>query len=188
MKRFVAYLGIVCTLSLGVVGAAVADVSKDERNLEREAKRLNDTAAKPDGEKAVVKRLTAEFKTTDAQVQALHDRKLGYGEVAVVLSLAQTLPGGITDANVQQVLALRQGPPIMGWGQVARQLGAKLGKTVSQVRKAANNANRDIKNDHARAGKPQKEGQQEQSEKKDPEPRRSFQGDGRLLNHGSSAQ
>jgi hypothetical protein len=190
MMRFSAALGILCVLSLLSVGVAAADVSKDERNLEREAKRLNDTAAKPDGEKAVVKQLTAEFKATDQQVQALRDRQLGYGEVAIVLSLAQTLPGSATDANVQRVLALRQGPPIIGWGQVAQQLGTKLSKTVSQIRKAANNANRDIKNDHARAGKAPKRapGELNQQEQKNPEPPRSYQGDGRLLRQGSSAQ
>jgi len=86
MKRISAALGILCVLSLLSVGVVAADVSKDERNLEREAKRLNDTAAKPDGEKAVVKQLTAEFKATDQQVQALRDRQLGYGEVAIVLA------------------------------------------------------------------------------------------------------
>lgn len=192
MKRFSAALGILCVLSLLSVGAAAADVSKDERNLEREAKRLNDTAAKPDGEKAVVKRLTAEFTATDQQVQDLRGRNLGYGEAAIVLSLAQALPGGVTDANVQKVLALRQGPPVMGWGQVARQLGTKLGKTVSQVRKAANNANREIKKDHAQMGKAEKAAQQqppqEQQERKDAPKQETFKGDGHLLRQGSKAQ
>jgi len=190
MKRFSEALGILCVLSLLSVGAAAADVSKDERNLEREAKRLNDTAAKPNGEKAVVKRLTAEFKATNRQVQDLRGRNLSYGEAAIVLSLAQTMPGSATDANVQRVLALRQGPPIIGWGQVAQQLGTKLGKTVSQVRKAANNANRDIKNNQARAGKTPKQApvEQKQQEQKNPEPPHSYRGDGRLLKQGSSAQ
>jgi len=187
MKRIVALA--VCII-LALSSAAVAEISKDERNLAREAKRLNDTAAKPDGEKAVVKRLAAEFKTPETQVQSLRDKKLGYGEVAIVLSLAQTLPGGATDANVQRVLTLRQGPPVMGWGQVAQQLGTKLGKTVSRVRKAANNTNRDIKNDHARAGKSpiMAPAEQKQQEQKSPEPPRSSPGDGKLLKHGSSAQ
>jgi hypothetical protein len=188
MKRISAALGILCVLSLLSVGVAASDVSKDERNLAREAKRLNDTAAKPDGEKAVVKRLVVEFKTTESQVLALRDQQLGYGEVAIVLSLAQTLPGRATDANVQRVLTLRQGPPIIGWGQVAQQLGTKLGKTVSQVRKAANNANRDIKNDHARAGKAPKQAPLEQKPEPQESGKKDYQGEGRLLRHGGSAQ
>jgi len=176
--------GILFALS----GIALAEVSKDERNLEREAKRLNDTAAKPDGEKAVVKRLAEEFKTTESQVQSLRDRKLGYGEIAIVLSLAQTQPGGASDANVQKVLSLRQGPPIMGWGQVAQQLGTKLGKTVSRVKKMNNEAHREIKKEHAHAGKDAKAAPVEQKPAPQEPAKPHYQGDGRLLPHGSSAQ
>jgi hypothetical protein len=192
MKRSLLILIVGVMTALAVTGTAWADLSKAEKNLEREAKRLNDTAAKPDGEKAVVKRLVAELKATEQQVQALRDRKLDYGEIAVVLSLAQTMPGGATDANAQKVLSLRQGPPIAGWGDVARQLDTKLGRIVSQVRKVTNNANREIRNDHARAGKAGKQTQQEQPqekqpEKKDPEPPSTFKGDGRPMNRGGGA-
>jgi hypothetical protein len=187
MKRFSRVLGILCVLSLLTAGAAWADVSKDEKNLAREAKRLNDTAAKPDGEKAVVKRIVADLKATEPQVRALRDSKLGYGEIAVVLSLAQAIPGGTTDANIQKVLALHQGPPALGWGEVAKQLGTKLGKTVSQVRKTANNANREIKNDHARAEKAAKQAMPEQQTAPQAPAKQNYQGDGRLLRHGGSA-
>jgi len=175
---------------VALTGTALAEVSKDEKNLERESKRLNDTAAKPDGEKAVVKRLVADLKATEPQVQALRDRKFSYGEVASILSLAQVLPGGVSDANMQKVAALRQGPPVRGWGEVAQQLGTKLGRTVSQVRRAANNANRDIKNDHARAGMAPKKApaEQKQQEQKNPEPPHSFPQDGRSLKQGSGAR
>jgi hypothetical protein len=188
MKRFSAVLGIACILSLFSTGAAAADMSKDERNLERGAKRVNDTAAKPDGEKAVVKQLVADLTATEPQVQVLRERKLSYGEIASVLSLAQAMPGGVTDANVQKVLALRQGPPVLGWGQVARQLDSKLGKTVSQVRKVANNANREIKNDHARAEKASKQAPAEQTQPPVAPAKPNYQGDGRLLPQGGSAK
>jgi hypothetical protein len=187
MKRYSAVLGIACILSLLTTGAAATDMSKDEKNLEREAKRVNDTAAKPDGEKAVIKRLVTDLMATEQQVRTLRERKLSYGEVAGVLSLAQALPGGVTDANVQKVLALRQGPPLTGWGQVARQLDTKLGKTVSQVRKVANNANREIKNDHARAEKASKQAPAEQAQTPQAPAKQYYEGDGRLLRQGGSA-
>jgi hypothetical protein len=187
MKRslFIIIVGVIAALA--GAGTAWAGLSKAEKNLERESKRLNDTAAKPDGEKAVVKRLVAELKATEQQIQALRDLKIGYGEIAVVLSLAQKMPGGVTGDNVQKVLSLRQGPPVAGWGQVARQLGARLETTVSQVRKVTNNANRQIKNDHARTGKAAEKAQQEQpKEKKEPEPK-TFKDDGRPMNRGGGA-
>ena len=173
-------------LSLVCGGRAGAASSKDERNLEREAKRLSDTAAKPDGERAVLKELSTTFKTGEPAIRSLRDRTPGYGETAIVLSLAQTLPGGATDANVQKVLGLRQGPPAMGWGQVARQLNVKLGRIVSQVRKTANNSNREIKSDHARAGKAPKEApqQEQRQERKAPDAPDVHLNDGKSLSRG----
>jgi hypothetical protein len=191
MKRSLLVLIAGVITALAVTGTAWADISKAEKNLERESRRLNDTAAKPDGEKAVLKRINAEFKFEDAQVLSLRDRKLGYGEIAVVLSLAQKMPGGVTEANVQKVLSMRQGPPEAGWGQVARQLGVKLGVTVSQVKKMNNDANREIKKDHARAGKADKadkKAQQEQpQDKKDPGPPSTFKGEGRSMHRSGGA-
>jgi Skp family chaperone for outer membrane proteins len=191
MKRSLLILIIGIIAALAVTGTASADISKAEKNLERESKRLNDTAAKPDGEKAVLKRIKAEFKIEDAQIQALRDRKLAYGEIATALSLAQKMPGGVIEVNVQKVLSMRQGPPIVGWGQVARQLETKLGATVSQVKKMCNDSNREIKKDQARSGKAGKDdtkAQQEQPlENKDPEPPSTFKGEGRPMSRGGGA-
>jgi hypothetical protein len=178
----------ILVMMLLIAGAAWAGVSKDEKNLEREVKRINDTAAKPDGEKAVVKRLVEELKASEQQIKALRDRKLDHGEVAVILSLAQTMPGGTTDANVQKVLDLRQGPPAAGWGDVARTLGTKLGRIVSQVRKVANNANREIKKDHAQGDKAPKAVQPEQQVQQSPAQPNTYSGEGHSLPQGGSAR
>jgi Sec-independent protein translocase protein TatA len=74
----------------------------------------------------------------------------------------------------------------MGWGQVARQLNVKLGRTVSQVRKTANNSNREIKADHARAGKAPKEApqQEQRQERKAPDTPDVHLNDGKSLSRG----
>ena len=192
MKRSLLILIVGVIAALAGTGSAWAELSKAEKNLERESRRLNDTAAKPDGEKAVLKEIEAEFKVSNAQVQALRDRKLGYGEIAIVLSLTKNIPGGITEENLQRVLSMRQGPPVAGWGQVAQQLGAKLGTTVSQIKKMNNDSNREIKKDHARAGTAGKKAQQERpqekpQEMKDREPPSTFQGEGRPMQRGGGA-
>jgi hypothetical protein len=177
----------VMTLLL-ITGMAWAGESKDEKNLAREEKRINDTAAKPDGEKAVIKRLVEELKASEQQIKALRDRKLDYGEIAVILALAQTMTGGSPDTNVQKVLDMRQGPPAAGWGDVARKLDAKLGKIVSQVRKVANNANREIKKDHARGDETPKSAQPEQQVPKEPRTPNSYPGEGRSLPQGGNTR
>jgi hypothetical protein len=178
----------ILVMMLLIAGAAWAGVSKDEKNLEREEKRINDTAAKPDGEKAVVKRLVEELKAGEQQIKALRDRKLDHGEIAVILSMAQTMPGGTTDANVQKVLDLRRGPPAAGWGEVARLVGTKLGRIVSQVRKVANNANREIKKDHARGDKAPKETIQPEQPVQQKPGKPDTSGEGHSLPQGGGAR
>ncbi|MDA8130008.1 MAG: hypothetical protein M0011_00740 [Elusimicrobia bacterium] len=137
--------------------------SPDEKKLDRSSAMLDEDAAKPEGEKAVAARLTEEFKVDAARVQGLRDQKLGYGEVGIVLSLAQKLEGGITDANVQKIMDMRKGPPVMGWGEIAKKLGLKLGPVVSQVKKVSAAAHRE-----AAAGM-KKEGKGEKKEGMKPE-------------------
>lgn len=146
MKRIYGMFGVF-VLVLAMTGAAWAAETKDEKSLNTEATEIDTTAKNAQGEKIVVGRLEKEFNVTDTQIQGLRDKKLGYGEISIVLSLSQTMPGGITDANIQQIMTLRQGPPIMGWGEIAKKLGTKLGTTVSQVKKVNKDTGREMKSE-----------------------------------------
>ena len=144
MKRIFGLIGAL-VLVLAVAGAVWAAETKEEKALNKQAGEISATAKTNQGEKVVMGRLEKEFNVTDAQVQGLRDKKLGYGEIAVVLSLSSKMTGGVTDANIQQVMTLRQGPPTMGWGAIAKKLGAKLGPTVSQVRTMNRETSREMK-------------------------------------------
>jgi len=111
--------------------------SPEETKLEKASIEMDKDAVKPEGGGLAVDKLKAEFGVDAARIQGLRDKKLGYGEVSITLSLAQAMPGGITDENMQQVLALRQGPPVMGWGKVAKELGLKLGPVISKVKRVS---------------------------------------------------
>lgn len=124
----------------GLSPAFAQEKSRDEKKLDAAAASLDKEAGAPDGQKTVVNKIMETYKVDEARVQALRDQKLGYGEVSIALGLAQGLPGGINDENVAKVMALRQGPPVMGWGKLAKELGLKLGPVVSKVNKAAESA------------------------------------------------
>jgi len=134
MKRFVYIIMSAFVLSLAVMSTAWAAETREEKTLEKESAEISKTAGKAQGATVVTTRLEKEFNVTEAQIQALRDKKLGYGEISIVFSLAQKLPGGITDTNISEVMTLRQGPPTMGWGEVAKKLDLKLGPTISQVK------------------------------------------------------
>jgi len=134
MKGMIKGIIGVLVLMAVMIGAAWALETTEEKNLSKEATEINKTAGGSQGQKVVVGRIDKEFGVTDAQIQGLRDQKMGYGEISIVFSLASKMPGGITDANIQQVMTLRQGLPRMGWGEVAKKLGTTLGPTVSQVK------------------------------------------------------
>lgn len=106
---------------------------------------VNQEASTPDGASLVTQRLVKDFGVTEAQVTDLRSRGLSFGEIALALSLAKEEPGGVTDANIQKVLALRQTTPPTGWGKVAKQLGIKLGPAVSRVEKVAKESRSEIR-------------------------------------------
>jgi len=140
-KSWLPFAALSAILVLAVpLGAEEA--SKEDKDAQRTAVSMDKETASEVGRKAVEEQLKAEFGVDDARIQSLRDKKLGYGGVALVLALSQKLEGGITDANVDRVLALRQGPPVMGWGRVARELGVKLGPCISQVKKVRAEARR----------------------------------------------
>ena len=122
-------------LCAAAMPAFAQEKTREEKKLESGAAELDKNAAKPEGAQRVNDRIKAEFAVDNARVQSLRDQKMGYGEISIALGLAQGLPGGITDANVAKVMALRQGPPVLGWGRMAKELGLKLGPVQSKVHK-----------------------------------------------------
>lgn len=107
--------------------------TEEENRLEREAVVLNHTARQSGGEHAIVQLLKKEFNVDETVINGLQKRKLGYGDIAVILSLTQQMPGRIADVNVNKILSLRQGPPAEGWGVISDRLGLNLGAVISQV-------------------------------------------------------
>lgn len=124
-------------LCAATVMAVAQEKSKEEIKLETSAGALDKSAAMPEGQLRVAEKIKTEYGVDDARILGLRAQKMGYGEISIALGLAQGLPGGITDENVQKIMALRQGPPVMGWGKIAKDLGLKLGNVQSKVHKMA---------------------------------------------------
>ena len=183
MKRSLYMIVSVFLLLLTTLGGVWAAESKEEKALLKEAAAINTTAGNAQGEKVVTQRLEKDFNVTDTQVQGMRDKKLGYGEIAIVLSLSQKMPGGATDANIQRVMTMRQGPPTMGWGEISKELGTKLGTAVSQIRNVNRETNREMKHE-AKGDKEHMEKHQEQHQEmhKDSMGQESMGGQG--VSHG----
>ena len=141
--------------------------TREEKDLEISAGELDKSAARPEGPQRVIDRITVQYSVDEARVQGLRLKRLGYGEIAIVFGLVQNMPRGIRDENLYRVVALRQGPPVMGWGKVAKELGLKLGPVVRRVREIASVVRSQEKIDKAAEDKKAKEEKEKAEEMAD---------------------
>ncbi len=158
MKKLLFAFIVVFMSSIAVVAMAK---TKEETRLDKNAAAIDKDAGTPGGEKTVVQRLEKTFNVNDTQINSLRSQKLGYGEITIVLAMAQKLPGGITDANIKTIMSMRQGPPKEGWGEIAKKRGFKLGSVMSPVEKVEKASHKDIE----KAEKAQKGEKTERPEK-----------------------
>ncbi len=119
----------------GVMPVLAQDQVSEEQKLEDSAKSLDTYAAQAGGHRAVTDRIKNTYTVNEERVQSLRDQKLGYGEISIVLGLAHGMRGGVTDANVEKIIALRNGGQNAGWGKIAGNLGVKLPQVTSNIQK-----------------------------------------------------
>jgi hypothetical protein len=159
VTRFVGSL-LIASVAFGFPMVAQADDAKDmqkhERQLQANAKRLDDDAARaartPDGRSRLDERLAKQFNVDPSVVTGLRNRNLSPGQATIALALSQQLMKKDTTLSQQQALdkivADRQAGK--GWGEIAHGLDLKLGHVISDVKKADKAA------DHVARGKPDK--------------------------------
>lgn len=110
--------------------SASANTAASNSSETTEAEQSMDAqAAMPGGEAKVTQRLAEEFNVQPAKIEALRNKKMGYGEIHHALSLAKQLPGGLTQDNINTVMQMRQ-EEHMGWGQIAHSMNTNLGAVI----------------------------------------------------------
>ena len=116
--------------------------AKGDKELRKQAEKINEAAGRADSAK-VTANIVGEFngKTFDfadgkgpralttQDVQNLRSQGLGYGEISILLALANR--SGQTPSTIVQ---LRQSG--MGWGQIAQKYDVKLGPVIKAVKAA----------------------------------------------------
>jgi hypothetical protein len=147
--------GVALMIPMATLADDAKDIQKDERQLQANAKRFDDDAARaartPDGQHRLDERLAKQFNVAPSVVAGLRDRHFSYGQATIALALSQQLMKQdktlSQQAALDKIIAERQAGK--GWGVIAHALNLKLGHVVSEVKKADKAA------DHV-AGKPDK--------------------------------
>jgi hypothetical protein len=95
-------------------------------------------AGSPVGRRRVAETVARHFNVSEKIVNEIRARRIGYGEVTIALSLSQQLmkreKGLALKQAVDRVVTLRKSG--QGWGNIARDLGLRLGDGIADVKKA----------------------------------------------------
>jgi hypothetical protein len=106
--------------------AAPADIGK----LNDAIAQINVQARGPQAEALIEKQLERDFSVSSRKIKALHQGKMEYGDMAAALALAEKLPGGITNHNLNEVT---RGKNRATWDQVAAFFKIDLGSAAERV-------------------------------------------------------
>jgi len=117
------------------VTAAGSRVGAKETSLQRIQKmvaRINAEASTPEGEQAVLDRLSKQLGAPADSLRAQHSAwGLGYGEVAMAYGFARaSKKPGITPS---QIVEMRKGG--MAWNAIGKELGIKVDAVAAKMRK-----------------------------------------------------
>ena len=168
-------LSLSIALMIGLVAgqAAAQDVdAKGDKELTQLTQKIDKSAAERDGGR-VTSKIVDEWKGTNFKfdpnstprelttqdVRDLRAKKLGYGEISILLALTAKQPNSAK--SVSEILAMRR--PGEGWGKLARDLGYKnLGSVVKSVKATEKDV---TKVAMERSDKPEKTGKVDKPEK-----------------------
>jgi len=143
------FVGVLLMMGTGLAlpTASLAEDAKDtqkkEQQLQAEARQLNADAERsaktPDGQRRLDERLAKQFNVSQSVITSLRtDRHLSYGQATIALALSQQLMKQDKTLDQQsaldKVLAERQAGK--GWGVIAHDHNLKLGRVISDVKKA----------------------------------------------------
>jgi len=141
-------LALVVLMMALIAGHAAAQAvdTKGDKELTQLTQKIDKGAADRDGGRVTAKIVdewkgtkfkfdpnSAPRELTAQDVQDLRAKKLGYGEISILLALTAKQPNSATAKSVSEILAMRQSGE--GWGKLARDLGYKnLGSVVKSVK------------------------------------------------------
>lgn len=126
----------------GAMTSGTSGMSRDAGKLSAEITMLNSDANLPQGDTIIMKQLSENFNVGSDKVRSLLGSTMQFGDVAATLAFAEKLPGGITDANLKQVVNMRSKG---GWEQVAKSLNVSVSDVAGKLSSIEDSTHRNIK-------------------------------------------
>jgi hypothetical protein len=148
--------GAMAVFIVGLAGGEPSGATdpREQKEIERLDADGAKTAKTPEGQRRVSEIIAKQFKVDKDVVTGLRNEKMGWGEVAITLALSQEVmkKQGLTqDAALKAILDKRRAGE--GWGRIAQDYDLKLGRVISEVKRADKGVERI---DHAKPEKIEK--------------------------------
>ncbi len=138
-----AVAGLLVYMAGAATAAGTSAASKDENKLNAAITMINSDANLPQGDNVIAKQLTDSFNVKSDKVSSLLGKNMQYGDIAAILAFADKMPGGVTDANINQVVNMRS--KAAGWDQLAKSLNVNIGDVASKINSIEDGTHKNIK-------------------------------------------
>jgi len=134
MRKFSYVVGILFLAILLVGAIAPGRAQEEERERAREEEqlrkqeRLRDRERILENESKILEKYTERYGVDKETLADLRARRFGYGEISHALVLSK-----MAEKPLDEIVAMRQAGK--GWGQIADELGVKLGEAKREVKR-----------------------------------------------------
>jgi len=120
MKSFRNFLGITCLGIVLLLGVSIGRAQEEERLRDRE--RILENESK------ILEKYSERFEVDIDTLADLRAERFGYGEISHALVLSK-----MAERPLDEIVAMRDAGK--GWGQIADELGVKLGEATREVKR-----------------------------------------------------
>lgn len=126
-------LSVIVMLFCGVP-CSNAQYGGDGMAIEWMSSIIDNEARKLGGTKVVSEHFKGQFGINTDEIVALREQKIGYGDIGIVLAMAEQLPGGINRDNLDKIVSLHAGQNISHrWETIAEYLGIDSERFIHRV-------------------------------------------------------
>jgi len=157
MKSFHNIFGIICLAIILVAGASPGRTQEETREEERleererlreeerlqEQERLRDRERIMEQESKILEKYGERFGVDIDTLADLRAQRLGYGEISHALVLSE-----MSGKSLDEIVAMREADK--GWGQIAGELGVKLGEAEREVKREYRRIRRELTREERR--------------------------------------
>ncbi len=151
MRSFRNIFGIICLGIILVAGASPGRTEEETREEERleererlgEEERLRDRERIMEQESKILEKYGERFGVDIDTLADLRAQRLGYGEISHALVLSE-----MSGKSLNEIVAMREADK--GWGQIADELGVKLGEAKREVKREYRRIRRELTREERR--------------------------------------